>query len=417
MRVGRLGSAANTASVSNEPNNVDSAAPAVTVAAVSCQALAPWRRHCTAPVTDTAPAFGAPTAETVTAPWVVTVEAGAVSDGAPYPNAYTPVAEAIPPGDFAYASTRCPPAVPPTVTVFASVLAVICVNDTLCHDPPSIRNHTLVGAEVAFAASKRAVIVHASAAATSGSQDPSPLTHAMVGVRGVANAVLTSTAGPHPDHDLPSYAVPRIHTVEFPGRSAVGVHDTVPPLAAEPRHTSTPPVVAEAEPNRSNTAVTVSASASLTGTDTTGRFTPTNPFTPADVAALVRPATDGATGTSGTRLYDTDNTGLYEPSEEWNLFQYVESVSESARSIIPTVDAVVADHAFACPVISSDTRAAGHDDEYPFATDNDARFTPIAGWDVQRVDVDATPESYAENERAVQFHDHDSNNDKLADTI
>ena len=57
--------------------------------------------------------------------------AGAVSDGALYPNAYTPVAEAIPPGDFAYASTRCPPAVPPTVTVFASVLAVICVNDMM----------------------------------------------------------------------------------------------------------------------------------------------------------------------------------------------------------------------------------------------------------------------------------------------
>lgn len=204
VRVGRLGSAANTASVSNDPNRVDSDVPVATVAGVSCQAVVPWRRHCTPPVTDTAPAFGAPTAETVTAPWVVTVEAGAVSDGAPYPNAYTPVAEAIPPGDFAYASTRCPPGAPPTVTVVASVLAVIWVNDTLCHDPPSIRNHTLVGAEVAFPASKRAVIVHDSAAWTVSDQDPSPLTHAMVGVRGVANAVRNSTAGPHPDQDLPS---------------------------------------------------------------------------------------------------------------------------------------------------------------------------------------------------------------------
>jgi hypothetical protein len=53
---------------------------------------------------------------------------------------------------------------------------------------------------------------------------------------------------------------------------------------------------------------------------------------------------------------------LFVPSDEWNLFQYSESVSELARSIIPTFDAVVDDHALACAVMSNFTVPAGHDE-------------------------------------------------------
>ena len=108
---------------------------------------------------------------------------------------------------------------------------------------------------------------------------------------------------------------------------------------------------------------------------------------------------------------------MFVPSEEWNLFQYSESVSELARSIIPTFDAVVDDHAFACAVMSNFTVPAGHDELYPFATLNDARFVPIVGCDVHLVDVDANPESYDVNVFAVQLHDHDSYSDSSAEMI
>lgn len=106
VRVGRLGSAANTAAVSNEPTSVDSDAVPVTVAAVSCHDGVPLTRHCTAPVNEAAPPCGAPAADTATVPCVVTVVPGATKVGAPYPKLYDAVDDCFPVGDFTNASSR-----------------------------------------------------------------------------------------------------------------------------------------------------------------------------------------------------------------------------------------------------------------------------------------------------------------------
>lgn len=80
------------------------------------------------------------------------------------------------------------------------------------------------------------------------------------------------------------------------------LQDAVPPEAADARHNSAAGSVAVADVNRENTAVTVSASESFTGTETVGVAVLTNFFVPADVVPLTAPTTVGATGMSGSRL-------------------------------------------------------------------------------------------------------------------
>jgi len=193
-----VGFAAKIDAESNDPVNTPAA---VTAAGISVQvAPDPFNRHCTAPVTAGPLPCGAPTAVTFTDPCVVDTPAGAVNDGAPYPKVYLAIGDCRPPIDVTYASRLCPPVVPPTEAEATTRDAVNGVNDSVRQAPPSTRYVTDVGAEYDAVAEYNPVMVQVSAALTNSSQEPLPDGHDIGGAVGTTYPVLTSKAGPHPDH-------------------------------------------------------------------------------------------------------------------------------------------------------------------------------------------------------------------------
>jgi hypothetical protein len=128
-------------------------------------------------------------------------------------------------------------------------------------------------------------------------------------------------------------------------------------------------------------------------------------------------ATDGADGAFGARLYEIVINGFADPCADKNFFHPYTSDSESARNVNPTCDNDVDDHAFAADVISTDTRPAAHDDEYPFATLTEPRFVPAPGWFDHRVDDDVNAASNTENDRAEHEYEYVSYRLNAPDTI
>ena len=63
-------------------------------------------------------------------------------------------------------------------------------------------------------------------------------------------------------------------------------------------------------------------------------------------------------------------------------------------------------HACTTGVTGILTRAAGHEEENPFAVFSDPAVTPIAGWAFHVVDDDTFPASLAVIVRAVHDQDH-----------
>jgi len=260
----------------------------------------PAIRHCTADVTVEVP-FGAPAARTDTVSVVVWSATGASSDGAPYPNEYDAVGDALPNGPVAVTVTLCPPAFPPTVFGKVTVVFVVgvgWVTDTGPYEVPSIvyRYDTAAAYDAPDAASN--VAVHDSAAFTVEPHDPFADGHKIVGVGGASVATRSSRGADHADHNDPSNARDRSQTRSFSFKSVVKLHVATVPAAPPEEVQERPGDVFVVDANAPTCTELPFPSGSLGRvTENTGRFDDVY-STPLYVPAL---DTDGQAGVPGAR--------------------------------------------------------------------------------------------------------------------